>query len=87
MPHARFRFASLDDECVVYDAQSGDTHALTPLDKAVLDFLETQPAASTGAIQNALAESFEIPPDFPLAAELNAALARLRAWGFLAADI
>mgnify|MGYP001067297844 CR=1 FL=1 len=79
----RFSLVTFDDEAVVFDAASGDTHYLSPLSLALLRILQTDPALDPAALRERVSASYDIDPAMPLDPSIQDALGRLRATGIL----
>lgn len=79
----RFSLVTFDDEAVVFDAASGDTHYLPPLSLALLRLMQADPALDPVALRERLSASYDIDPAMALDSSIQDALGRLRATGIL----
>lgn len=79
----RFSLVSFDDEAVVFDAASGDTHYLSPLSFAILGILQSRPTLDAAGVERQLADIYDIDPAMPLTASVEDALERMRSTGIL----
>ena len=82
---ARFQIKSFEQEAVVFDTASGDTHYLAPFNVALFQLVQSNPGMTLDELHGALASrlSLEFGPD--LAHQTDQALASLRRIGLLEA--
>ena len=80
---ARFQIKSFEQEAVVFDTASGDTHYLAPFNVVLLQLVQSNPGMTLDEIHAALASrlSLGIGPD--LVHQTDQALASLRRIGLL----
>lgn len=71
-----------DDEAVVYDSLSGDTHLLDPLSTTIVE-LVAQSECSSDELVHHLTTAFDMPADAHSLDYLHATLSRLEAIGLL----
>jgi len=82
VPGVRLHWRSWEDEFVVYDSDSGDTHLLNQVSGDILKVLESEsPTISDLAVR--LAESQKVQPDGELSAYLERLLAKLERLGLI----
>lgn len=77
----RFTLVAYDDEAVVFDAASGDTHYLSPLYCAVYRYAAT--GATADAVCVALDKEFDIDDAGQLSVSVDTALTHLQKLGLL----
>lgn len=80
---ARFQIKCFEDEAVVFDSASGDTHYLTPLAHALYMTSRDQPGMSPHEITMTLAFLFEAEPDSHFRQLTDQAMASLQQTGLL----
>lgn len=73
-----------EDEAVIYDIASGDTHVMDPLAMEILDRLKCSPGLSAASLQAALGDVFEGLPDAEVALRIERCLAGLQQIGLVA---
>jgi PqqD family protein of HPr-rel-A system len=80
---ARFLIKCFEDEAVIFDTASGDTHYLKPLTLALYQTSHESPVLTSPGILQSLAQrmSIAVTPDFSLLAD--EALTSLRQIGLL----
>jgi PqqD family protein of HPr-rel-A system len=80
---ARFQIKCFEDEAVIFDTASGDTHYLKPLTLALYQTSHESPVLTSAGIAQALAQrlSVAVTPQFSLLAD--EALTSLRQIGLL----
>ena len=80
---ARFQFKSFDNEAVVFDTASGDTHLLAPLTLALFELIQSNPGMTAHEIEPALLARLGLPGSTPLTTLTQESLASLRTLGLL----
>lgn len=79
----RFQIKCFEQEAVVFDTASGDTHYLSPLAYAIYTTSRNQPGMSAQDIHIQLQTSFEVEADSSFEQLANEALYSLRQIGLL----
>lgn len=79
----RFTLVAFEDEAVVFDAASGDTHYLAPLSLALLRILQESPLIDLPELERQLLSRYEPVPDMSLHTGIPEAVERLRGIGLL----
>lgn len=82
IPGFSLHWQSWDDEFVVYNSGSGDTHLLDPVAAEALQSLQKRPANLSELARN-LAESLEIKPDDKLLTYLERLLSDFHRLGLV----
>jgi PqqD family protein of HPr-rel-A system len=80
---ARFKIKSFEQEAVVFDTASGDTHYLAPFNVALFHLVQSNPDMTLDELHSALAALLSLGPDPDLAHQMDQALASLRRIGLL----
>ncbi|MGZ3252918.1 MAG: HPr-rel-A system PqqD family peptide chaperone [Burkholderiaceae bacterium] len=75
-------FRTWDDEVVVYNSQSGDTHLLGSAAAQILLNLQTTPSDSASLAEE-LAPHFEVAPSADLPLQIDQLLAELNVLGLI----
>ncbi|MDO9007730.1 MAG: HPr-rel-A system PqqD family peptide chaperone [Thiobacillus sp.] len=80
---ARFQFKSFDNEAVVFDTASGDTHLLAPFTLALFELIQSNPGMTAHEIEPALLARLELPGSAHLTNLTQESLVSLRTLGLL----
>ena len=78
----RFSLKRFENEAVVFDSASGDTHYLAPLSFAIFQFIQEHPRVSRTEILHYLDRHYTFDSNLPPDAILDEALAGLHKIGF-----
>ncbi len=79
----RFQIKSFEQEAVVFDTASGDTHYLAPFNMALFQLVQNSPGMALDDMHRALASRLSLEPGPDLAHQMDQALASLRRIGLL----
>ncbi|HQT29845.1 MAG TPA: HPr-rel-A system PqqD family peptide chaperone [Thiobacillus sp.] len=79
---ARFLFKSFENEAVVFDTASGDTHLLAPFTLTLFELIQSRPGMMAHEIEPALLSRLDQPSEH-LTALTQDSLASLRKLGLL----
>jgi PqqD family protein of HPr-rel-A system len=82
---ARFQIKSFDNEAVVFDTASGDTHLLAPFTLSLFELIQRNPGMSAHEIESALLTRFSLFSDTDLTSLTQESLSNLRRLGLLEA--
>jgi len=82
---ARFQIKSFEQEAVVFDTASGDTHYLAPFNVALFQLVQSNPGMTLDELHGALASRLSLEFGLDLAHQTDQALASLRRIGLLEA--
>ena len=82
-PLVQLHWRQLDDDWVLFEALSGQTHQMTGVAAAVLMCYETGPSLSSAALLTALAHDFDIAVDATQAGPVLAVVDQLAALGLI----
>jgi PqqD family protein of HPr-rel-A system len=82
---ARFQIKSFDDEAVVFDTASGDTHLLAPFTLSLFELIQSNPGISAHEIEAALLTRFRLSSNTDLTDLAQESLSSLRRLGLLEA--
>lgn len=80
---ARFQIKSFEQEAVVFDTASGDTHYLAPFNVALFQLVQDNPGMTLDELHGALASRLSLRPGPDLVQQTDLALASLRRIGLL----
>jgi len=80
---ARFQFKSFENEAVVFDTASGDTHLLAPFTLTLFELIQSRPGMMAHEIEPALLSRLDLPGSTDLTALTHESLASLRKLGLL----
>ncbi len=80
---ARFQIKSFEQEAVVFDTASGDTHYLAPFNVALFQLIQSNPGITLDDMHQALSSRLSLEPDPDLLHQTDQALASLRRIGLL----
>lgn len=79
----RFQIKEYDNEAVVFDTASGDTHLLAPLTLTVFDTVSRNPGLLGADLESHIAERLALVVNPQLSRLISEALTRLRQIGLL----
>lgn len=79
----RFQIKSFEQEAVVFDTASGDTHYLAPFNMALFQLVQSSPGMALDDMHRALASRLALEPGPDLVHQMDQALASLRRIGLL----
>jgi PqqD family protein of HPr-rel-A system len=82
---ARFKIKSFDNEAVVFDTASGDTHMLAPFTLSLFELIQSNSGMSAQEIESALMARFALSSSAHLTSLTQESLANLRQLGLLEA--
>jgi PqqD family protein of HPr-rel-A system len=82
---ARFQIKSFDNEAVVFDTASGDTHLLAPFTLSLFELIQSNPGMLAHEIESALLTRFSLPNNADLTSLTQESLSNLRRLGLLEA--
>lgn len=82
---ARFQIKSFENEAVVFDTASGDTHFLAPFTLTIFELIQSNPGMSAHEIESALLSRLDLPSSEHLTSLTQESLAGLRQLGLLEA--
>ncbi|MFH1819938.1 MAG: HPr-rel-A system PqqD family peptide chaperone [Pseudomonadota bacterium] len=80
---ARFQIKSFEQEAVVFDTASGDTHYLAPFNVALFQLVQDNPGMTLDELHGALASRLSLGPGPDLIHQTDQALTSLRRIGLL----
>lgn len=80
---ARFQLRSFDNEAVVFDTASGNTHLLAPFTLALFELIQSRPGMMAHEIEPALSSRLDLPGSEHLTSLTRESLASLRKLGLL----
>lgn len=80
---ARFQIKSFEQEAVVFDTASGDTHYLVPFSVVLLQLVQSNPGMTLDEMHGALASRLSLGVGSDLVYQTDLALASLRQIGLL----
>ncbi len=80
---ARFQIKSFEQEAVVFDTASGDTHYLAPFNVVLFQLVQRNPGMTLDEMHEALASQLSLEPGPDLHHQTDRALASLRRIGLL----
>lgn len=80
---ARFQLKSFDNEAVVFDTASGNTHLLAPFTLALFELIQSRPGMMAHEIEPALLSRLDLPGSEHLTSLTRESLASLRKLGLL----
>jgi len=82
---ARFQIKSFEQEAVVFDTASGDTHYLAPFNVVLFHLLQSNPGMTLDDMHRVLASRLSLEPGPALLHQTDQALASLHRIGLLEA--
>ncbi|MDO9219719.1 MAG: HPr-rel-A system PqqD family peptide chaperone [Thiobacillus sp.] len=80
---ARFHFKSFENEAVVFDTASGDTHFLAPFTLTLFELIQSNPGMTAHEIEPVLLSRLSLPSSAHLTSLTQESLASLRQLGLL----
>lgn len=80
---ARFQIKSFEQEAVVFDTASGDTHYLAPFNVTLFQLVQDNPGMTLDELHGTLASRLSFEPGPDLVHQTDQALASLRRIGLL----
>lgn len=82
----RFQIKEYDNEAVVFDTASGDTHLLAPLTLTVFDTVSRNPGLLGAELESRVAEQLALAVNAQLSRMVGEALASLHQIGLLSSS-